>query len=105
MGPYTFKVTTDPAILAAAGEGGNRHIAGMSSVEGGVIGINAHPVLSHTYQADTLLHELLHCSYRMSGYEFPSAEDEEKAVLAAATSLLSCLRDNPRVVEFLAHRE
>lgn len=103
MGPYTFRVTTDPAILEAAAGTEGRSVAGFSTLEACVIGVSDDPVRSHAFKADTLLHELLHCSLRVSGYD-TTADEEEKVVLAASTNLLHCLRENPAVVAYLTHK-
>lgn len=102
MGPYTFKVTTDPAILEAAS--GDGHVAGFSTLTAELIGIGDSALHSHAYKADTLLHELIHMSFAVNGYGFESQDAEEKIVLAVTTNLLHTLRENPAVVAYLTHK-
>lgn len=103
MGPYTFKVTTDPATLDAVG-GASGHIAGFSTLTAELIGVGDSPLHSHAYKADTLLHELMHMAFAVNGFSHDSQEAEEKVVLAATTNLLHCLRENPAVVSYLTYK-
>jgi hypothetical protein len=104
MGPYTFKVTTDPAVLdAVAGSSG--HVAGFSTLTAELIGIGDSNLHSHAYKADTLLHELVHMAFSVNGFGFESTEAEEKVVLALTTNLLHMLRENPAVVTYLTHKD
>lgn len=103
MGPYTFKVTTDPAILEAAG-GASGHVAGFSTLTAELIGVGDSDLHSHAYKADTLLHELIHMAFAVNGFSFSSQDDEEKVVLAVTTNLLHTLRENPAVVAYLTHK-
>lgn len=102
MGPYTFKVTSDQAILEAAG--GDTHAAGFSTLTAELIGVGDSALHSHAYKADTLLHELIHMSFAVNGFSFESQEAEEKVVLAVTTNLLHTLRENPAVVAYLTHK-
>lgn len=105
MGPYTFRVTDDAAIMEAMSGVSGEHVAGFSTLDACLIGVRTDSYRSHAFQADTLLHELIHCSFRVNGHQFDSDEAEEKIVLAATTNLLHTLRENPAVVAFLTHKE
>lgn len=105
MGPYTLTVTDDPAIVQAVAGASDRSLAGFSTLEASLIGIRTTQPTSHTYQADTLLHELLHMAFRVSGFEFVDSATEEQVVLAASTNLLHALRENPDLVKFLTYKE
>lgn len=102
MGPYTFQVTTDPAFLEAAATDGR--VAGFSTLEGELIGVS-NAGRSHVFQADTLLHEIIHMAYRVSGFQFTEHAEEERAVLAVTTPVLDALRENPALAAFLTHKE
>jgi len=104
MGPYTFRVTTDPDVIAAASSEG-RDAAGFSTLTASIIGIDVAPPRSHAFCADTLLHELIHMALAVSGWQAPDEDAEERIVLAISTNLLGCLRDNPEVISYLTHKE
>lgn len=105
MGPYTFRVTNDTRLLDAVSAESGRNATGFSTLEASIIAVNTSGHRSHAYQADTLLHELIHMAMQVSGYEFPVEQDEEKVVLAITTSLLHALRENPSVVTFLTYKD
>lgn len=102
MGPYTFKVTTDPSIIAAAG--GETHVAGFSTLTAELIGVADSAMHSHAWKADTLLHELIHMAFGVNGFQFESQDAEERVVLALTTNLLHTLRENPAVVAYLTYK-
>ncbi|GIH26046.1 hypothetical protein Aph01nite_43560 [Acrocarpospora phusangensis] len=61
------------------------------------------------YQAETLLHEILHQCLRVAGVDADVdakaglADVEERAVRAIAPNLLAALRENPDLVAYLLH--
>lgn len=61
------------------------------------------------YQAETLLHEILHQCLRVAGVDPDQdakaglADVEERAIGATAALLLGVLRDNPGLVAYLLH--
>lgn len=103
MGPYHFKVTSDPAILTAYSDG--KKLAGFSNLETALIGIADDKFRSHAYKADTLLHELIHMAFRTSGFAGLDYDAEEAIVMAITPQLLHCLRENLEVLDYLTYRE
>lgn len=102
MGPYSFLVSTDKdRIFEVAGE----TVAGVSSLGKGLIGVIDDPENTHAFKADTLLHELIHLAFAVSGFVFNEKQDEEAIVLAVTTALLHCLRENPGVINYLTYKD
>lgn len=72
--------------------------------------ITIRTALADDYEAETLLHEVLHSCLRVSGVDPDNdaaarLEDvEERAVAAIAGPLLATLRDNPELVDYLLRR-
>jgi hypothetical protein len=50
-------------------------------------------------ERDTVLHEVMHAVLRQQGRRYTKAE--EVYVTALATGLLGCLRDNPKLTDYL----
>ena len=56
--------------------------------------------LAPALQAETLLHEVLHCAFWTGGIE--DKDDEERTVSVLSTQLAQIWRDNPKLVAFLS---
>lgn len=93
VGPHVYRIVADQNRELEADDS-----AGRTSPAVGEIQIRSDHK-SHTYIADTLLHEVLHAViHNVSGA--PSGE-EEQFVERMSTGLLGVLRDNPDLIEFL----
>ncbi|HVX20899.1 MAG TPA: hypothetical protein VHB02_06110 [Acidimicrobiales bacterium] len=103
VGPHrwTVEVTTE-AINVARVKGSDNRIGEAHSR---LLTISIDPDQAHDELADTLLHEVLHACYHLTGNILnavaKSEEIEEHSVGILAPALLGVLRDNPDLVAFL----
>jgi len=103
IGPLRWKITTSlgsyNAFAAAENDG---KALGFTQLE--TLTIALKPSLPDSLMRETLLHELLHAIIATQGGVFPTAKDdelEEAAVVAISPLLLSTLRANEDVLEFI----
>lgn len=100
VGPYRYTITVDHEAmdrLQRSGESG-----------GGNVGSSNHHQLQITIDgdmapamiADTLLHEIMHCCYQVSGVGAGKMTQEE-AIDHVTPVLLDTLRRNPDVAQYL----
>jgi len=105
VGHATYSVAVDTAQIHEANTDAGSNLAGFSN------GASQRIVLREDnapdYQAETLLHEVLHQCLRVSSCR-PDDDSkaglpdvEERAVAAMAGPLLAVLRDNPGLVAYL----
>jgi glutamine phosphoribosylpyrophosphate amidotransferase len=108
IGHVRYVIRHDTAWVNAKSLENKHHYAGLSSGGDGYIGLleDLHP----DFEAETLLHEILHQCLRVTTTD-PDADAkaglddvEERAVAAIAGPLLATLRDNPELVAYLLHR-
>lgn len=91
VGPHVYRVVSPNRALEA------EDAAGRTSPAVGEIQVRSEH--SHTYVADTLLHEVLHAViHNVSG---APSDQEEQFVERMSTGLLAVLRENPDLVAFL----
>lgn len=98
VGPHWFKVWWNNEACT------NADVAGAMMEQASVILVD--PNISKTQQRETLLHECLHAMWSQTWMDkiFPDEDqdgDGERIIHTLAPVLLSFLRDNPEVVEFL----
>lgn len=94
VGPFRYTVSRSPA---------ENHLS-----EGQRIGASDHKSLeialldglARDAEAETLMHEVLHCAVNVAGKPL-TYEDEEAAVRAMSAPLLDILRSNPELVAYL----
>lgn len=101
VGGYTYKVSTDEAFLNnVALDNGDGRLAGATRHRTQTIVLDTD---AHKQQVqDTLLHEVLHVvneQVRVLGE--PRSPAEEEAILRLTPALLTVLRENPKLIEFL----
>jgi len=100
-----FRVRRDGAVLDRASVKMGGELSGFSNYGDQVIAVRRGQ--PHDFDAEVLLHEILHMCLSTSGCD-PDKDAaanlpdvEERAVVAMAAPLLAVLRDNPDLVEFL----
>ncbi|MFD6094760.1 hypothetical protein ACFVWN_01015 [Nocardiopsis flavescens] len=106
VGHISYTVTVSNAAIDRVDEEENATLAGYSRVsEQAIVLREDNPP---DYQAETLLHEVLHQCLRASGYD-PDADAklgatdvEERTICAMTGPLLSTLRANPDLVTYLS---
>lgn len=92
VGPMTYKVTYDPLLQDAVGE-----------TKAEKLTIKLRPGQAPDYEADTLLHEVLHAVMTHAPIDL-TTEQEEHVCLAIAPVLLDTLRRNPKFTDYLLGR-
>lgn len=98
IGAHTYEIRTDPETLLQLREAG---VCGDSRPDRLVIRIDTD--LPHTSQAETVLHELLHCCWAQTGLKTEEriSEAEELAIASLAPVVFNMLRSNPEIVDYL----
>jgi hypothetical protein len=104
IGPYRYAITVDHEAmerLRNRGEsgGGNAGTADYHQLQITIDGDMAAEMI-----ADTLLHEIMHCCYRVSGLGRGKITEEE-AIEHMTPVLLDTLRRNPAVTRYLLEDE
>ena len=103
IGHLTYTVTRDKAYIDAESVKAGGELAGVSSSTDQKIGIAEG--FGPDYEADTVVHEILHQCLRASGYDPDdhAGKDgvEEQTIKAMTGPLLSTLRRNPKLVAYL----
>lgn len=100
VGPYRYTITVD--------HDGMQRLISRGESGGGNVGTSDHHKLDITIDgamaasmiADTLLHEIMHCCYRVSGLGTGKITEEE-AIEHLTAILLDTLRRNPAVARYL----
>lgn len=110
IGHMRYRVDVDQAVIDRANTEARRSYAGFSNPHTQTIGLR--PDNAPDYQAETLLHEILHQCLHAAGCDPDDdakagvPDVEERAVRAIAGPLLAVLRRNPGLVAYLtAERE
>lgn len=105
IGHLRYRVDVDRAVIDKASVKAQCTLAGVSNASEQRIGL--HPDNAPDYQAETLLHEVLHQCLRVAGCDPDEdakanvADVEERAVRAMSGPLLDTLRRNPDLVSYL----
>jgi hypothetical protein len=100
VGPYTFAVNVDAAAIDKDSVSERADLDGRFKPREQEILIR--PGLGPDNAADTLLHEVLHAVFMVSGLVGTLGEEqEENVVTVLSPALLDALRRNPKLVGFL----
>lgn len=114
IGPYDYNVIwTEDTIAAYESDGkfsgdysGEGYLAGWGDFRSGNICVDSR--LAPAAQKSTLLHEVLHQVFTVSGYHCRLDDEgsgrEERIVSALENPLLAVLRDNPQLVRYLTEK-
>lgn len=103
IGPFSYKIRWSTRALKAL-EPEHGPLYGFCDTDKQVIYCAKSGVLHRDQSVDTLLHEILHAALHV-GRVTLSEKREEQVVLALAPTLLSIIRDNPHLIEFLTQEE
>lgn len=105
VGSYIFEIITEPnEFWKAQRQQDTLEVSGLTVYKEQKIYVD--PDQAKDMFADTLLHELLHVVYYVSGLGEIENATEEQIVFVMTHPLLQILRDNPELTEFLtSHRE
>jgi hypothetical protein len=109
IGHLLYTITVDDDVVNAEGVKDNANYAGFSHSVRQLIALRADN--PPDYQAETLLHEMLHQCLRVTGVDPDAdakagvADVEERAIKALAGPLLRTLRDHPGLVAYLVGQE
>jgi hypothetical protein len=87
----------------AAKNTGNDWLYGWTQARRTEVGVN--PDQSEEAARDTLVHEVLHAALRAQGFDQLEEAAEEAVVRALAPALVSFIRGNPELVEWVAGAE
>lgn len=100
IGPWPVTVIVDEAAIHKAGQESRSDLMGHWSPRN--LQIILRPDMPPTQEIETLLHEILHGCFSVSGLEttYPS-DDEERFIAAIAPTLLDTLRRNPGLTNYL----
>ena len=98
VSPHTYTIDTseDTALRLQADQNRGQCFKDINLIE-------LDTTLPDTQQAETLIHEILHAIWHTTGLD--DETDEETAVTALAPRLLSLLRENHVLTEYLTGRE
>jgi hypothetical protein len=100
VGPYRYTISVDHEAmerLISRGEAGGGN---AGTVNHHKLQITIDGDMAASMIADTLLHEIMHCCYRVSGLSRGKVT-EEKAIEHMTPVLLDTLRRNPAVARYL----
>jgi len=98
VGPMRYSVVADKAKCDAEAVDTGRRVMGYSDHSALEIAVKAG--MARDQEADTVLHEVLHCCLRQSDGELGN-EVEERVVGSLSPLLLDTLRRNPALVAYL----
>ena len=99
VGPYRYTVECDQAAIDRAGQEMGGNLAGHANHA--ALRIDLAPDLARDYEAETLLHEVLHGVFCVTGIGRDFRDAEEPIVARMAPMLLDVLRRNPDLVAYL----
>ena len=102
VGATTYTIVQDQAAMDERRRATGRDAVGR--VDATTQQIFVSPSGGPDYQADTLLHEVLHCVWIAAG-DRRDKVDNETAIAALTPGLLATLRQNPELVACLLGRE
>lgn len=100
MGPYTYRVTSDPVEWAGLLQEEGHDLWGFTHNTRGIIYLQ--PDVNPSLERTTMLHELMHMAAFCGGTLHDGPREEEAWVLVAAPPLLDALRRTPGLLEWLA---
>lgn len=101
IGPLRYRVITDKvAVAKMQADASNPRCMGHQ--DSGFQTITIDPSTAPDTQAETLLHEVLHAIWGVTGMSnHPVDKHDEYVITALAPALLDCLRRNPELVKAL----
>jgi hypothetical protein len=103
VGPYRYDVVLDDALMDKESVKDRKHLAGLTDSPSCKIAIR--PGYSHDYEAETMMHEVLHAAYHAGGGDSVKSPDVETVICHLAATLLATLRNNPALVAYLVDVE
>lgn len=100
IGPHTYRVVVDKNAVAHDSVRNGSEVLGYCTTAEQRISIQ--PDQGPSMLRDTVLHEVLHALFDLTGLAGThSDDDEERIIRPFATALLDCLRRNPTLVAYL----
>jgi hypothetical protein len=93
VGPYIYSI----AHMDRHDEAVNSDNVGFTMKDD--LFIKIHSGLEKTIEADTVLHEILHCIYHV--YNIKDEDIEEDTVRMVSTGLCILMRDNPKLMSWI----
>jgi hypothetical protein len=100
IGPYRYTITVDHDAMERLRNRGESGGGNAGTVDYHQLQITIDGDMAASMIADTLLHEIVHCCYRVSGLRAGKMREEE-AIDHLTPVLLDTLRRNPAVARYL----
>jgi len=102
VGPFAYTVLVDPTAMRDHEHAAHHTCMGGLDTKG--LRIMLAPEQAAGQMRDTLLHEVLHACFNVTG-GLPTYDEEEKVLSLLASLLLDTLRRNPEFVAYLVGGE